>query len=471
MNGITNGVSKHDYTEVLHSPDANGDAESRVARLQEELERTREERETYASQYRELLARLTTMRSTLGNKLKQDAEELDRREQTIATLTLQQEDLQSTVQTLQSELIESNAESERVSNELELMRSRALEYEQTSHEAMMRERELREVRNELEMSRIARDEIERLVQQERLASEQTKEQVEELSRDLESAREGKAVAEEELRREQERCFNLQSVLEDFQSTKELELRRAVEEQESHLNSVTQALAEYKHRALQAELQLEETSSSSSRVKELEDDLKEKNAVIGKLRHQTVVLNEHLTEALRRLNKNSGDNNVDRRLVTNVLISFLNTPRGDSKRFEMLNILATVLSWEDAERERAGLQRLSSSTDIGHGRPLGVRRASSSQPSEGSEHTESFSQMWVEYLLKEAGQGASTSAPRETGVSPSHSNPSLPSSPSLTPGVNGQRRLASFGAAMASSPNLHSHLNSPPSRKGKGPQLL
>lgn len=72
--------------------------------------------------------------------------------------------------------------------------------------------------------------------------------------------------------------------------------------------------------------------------------------------EAVIINEHLMEALRRLRKNSQDNSVDRRLVTNVLLSFLTTPRADSKRFEMLNLLASVLSWTDAEREKAGLQR-------------------------------------------------------------------------------------------------------------------
>jgi hypothetical protein len=62
------------------------------------------------------------------------------------------------------------------------------------------------------------------------------------------------------------------------------------------------------------------------------------------------------EALRRLRRNSTDTNVDRRLVTNVLLSFLTTPRADPKRFEMLTLLASVLSWTDPEREKAGLQR-------------------------------------------------------------------------------------------------------------------
>ena len=56
----------------------NGDAEDLssmdpIQRLQLELERTKEEKDTLAAQYRTLLSKLTTMRTTLGNKLKQDA--------------------------------------------------------------------------------------------------------------------------------------------------------------------------------------------------------------------------------------------------------------------------------------------------------------------------------------------------------------------------------------------------------------
>lgn len=68
------------------------------------------------------------------------------------------------------------------------------------------------------------------------------------------------------------------------------------------------------------------------------------------------MNEHLMEALRRLRRSSNETNVDRRLITNVLLQFLATPRADAKRFEMLQLLSTVLAWNDAEREKAGLQR-------------------------------------------------------------------------------------------------------------------
>jgi hypothetical protein len=63
LNGDTH--SSNDEEDLSHL--------SPVERLQRELERTREEKETLAGQYRNLLSKLTTMRTTLGNKLKQDA--------------------------------------------------------------------------------------------------------------------------------------------------------------------------------------------------------------------------------------------------------------------------------------------------------------------------------------------------------------------------------------------------------------
>ena len=74
------------------------------------------------------------------------------------------------------------------------------------------------------------------------------------------------------------------------------------------------------------------------------------------RDPVVTLNEHLMEALRRLRRNAADTSVDRRLITNILLQFITTPRADAKRFEMLGLLASILQWSDQERERAGLQR-------------------------------------------------------------------------------------------------------------------
>ncbi|KAH7886880.1 hypothetical protein F5I97DRAFT_1870971 [Phlebopus sp. FC_14] len=462
--------------------------------LQKQLEREREEKENLASQYRNLLAKLTTMRTTLGNKLKQDAEELDRREQHIQQLVLQNEDLASTVDTLKAELIASHEESERSSKELDSIRSRALD--ENAQEAAARERQLRETVGELEQCRMDRDEWERTSMQDKMAAEEARSAIEALRRDLELEREARERQSRELETATKTSSNLQSVLEDFQAAREHELHQAVKGYRMQLDEVTSSLAEYKRRALDAEVQLNENKSNASRTQELEQDVKEKNLLIGKLRHEAVIINEHLMEALRRLRKSPTDTNVDRRLVTNVLLSFLCTPRADPKRFEMLGLLATILSWTDAEREKAGLQRAAATSSSGTGtgrlfwgRGTGSPSKSKNMELEKTDETESFSRLWVEFLLTEAKQGESQPLPTPEA----HSHPSRPSHSPSRPGpylspnsasrislaqssptdLKGTRRLASFtnmsSAGTASSPTLS--LAAPPlSRKGKEKEL-
>lgn len=54
------------------SPD-EGDMDERTRALEDELERTRADRDAWEEQYQGLLAKLTTMRNTVGDKLRQDA--------------------------------------------------------------------------------------------------------------------------------------------------------------------------------------------------------------------------------------------------------------------------------------------------------------------------------------------------------------------------------------------------------------
>ncbi|KAF7318907.1 Guanylate kinase [Mycena chlorophos] len=454
-----NGVNGHSTDDESTDP---------IQKLQRELERTREEKETLATQYRNLLAKLTTMRTTLGNKLKQDAEELDRREALVQQLQAQNDDLTSTVEVLKEELISASAEAERAATELSSIRSRA--FEENAQEALVRERELRETQTELERCRMEKEEWERAAAQDKVMADEARSTADMFRRDLELERAAREREAGELEAERERCSNLQSVLQDFQAAKEHELRQAVKDYNSQLMQATQSLAEFKHRALTAELELEETKTTSSHTHELEREIKEKTLIIGKLQHEAIILNDHLMEALRRLRKNQDNTNVDGRLVTNVLLSFLTTPRADAKRFEMLALLASILQWSDTEREKAGLQRAHS----GLAPTSFWSRNTSPSPKHAeldkTDETESFSRLWVEFLLTEASAGEK-SPPTQTQSNPGtpvRSNSSLPNSPT-SPNMKtvGARRLASFGhqAALnnATSPTL---LSPPLSRKGK-----
>ncbi|CCO31210.1 GRIP domain-containing protein C119,12 [Rhizoctonia solani AG-1 IB] len=316
-------------------------------------------------------------------------EELDRREQHIVQLNTTNEELSNTIETLKQELNDSLEDSSNLSRELSAFRQRALdstssadaELEQMRIEVEHARRDLESTRRELEEERLDREEFEREAAQERVMTEELKAQLVVLRREVEQAAAQRNREAEAVQREKEKSANLQSVLEDFQ------------------------LGESSPRWF---AELAESTHNSDRVNTLEKEVKEKNLLIGKLRHEAVIMNEHLTIALRKLRSSAASSS--------------SAPRTDGTRFEMLTILANVLAWGEVEREKAGLQRGGASgavTPIGTG--IMPRKASSASVGgkalelDGTDETDSFSRMWVEFLLKEANQGSAPPTP--TGAAP------------------------------------------------------
>ncbi|GMK60075.1 hypothetical protein CspeluHIS016_0902920 [Cutaneotrichosporon spelunceum] len=399
----------------------------------DELERVRAEKDHLSHQYRSLLGKLTAMRNTLGEKLKEDAEELDRRETQINTLNEEASALNGTVAKLSAELESASTEAASLSAQLTQLRSQS---DSSSSDVLSLTREMRELRGEMERLRAEREEWEAEAARERERREYLEDEMRMAERRERAALEEAERAGHEARGEKERADNLQEVLGEFQNAKDLELRQATEELEGQLKRATVQLSEFKLRCANAESSLSALSSDAGRVAQLEKEGREKHAVIAKLRHDAVVTNEHLTEALRRLRKNQSDNNVDRRLVTNVLLSFLMTARADSKRFEMLSLLSTILSWNDEEREKAGLQRA----------PKGKTRGPSVKEPDEDAMSESFSNLFVEFLLKEASQGRDGDAspsPKPVPRSPGSFSPS-PGTLTLSPPPSGTATPPSRG---------------------------
>ncbi|TXT04956.1 hypothetical protein VHUM_04039 [Vanrija humicola] len=424
-------------------------ASSDLAGADSELERVKAENERLNHQYRSLLGKLTSMRSTLGEKLKEDAEELDRREEQINELNAENTALQEQLGTLRGELESSSAECASLSSQLQQLRSQS---DNSSSDVLSLTREMRELRGEMERLRAEREDWETEAERERRRREEIEDEARARERREAEYRREAERAIDESKLEKERADNLQEVLSEFQAAKDLELHQATAELEGQLKLAVSQLSEFKLRAANAESSLSSVESNASRATVLEKELREKHTVIAKLRHDAVVTNEHLTEAMRRLRKINPDNNVDRRLVTNILLSFLTTSRADSKRFEMLSLLSTILSWDDGERERAGLQR----SQKGKGRPQQAR------PEEEAAMNESFSNLFVEFLLKEASQGqpegpTSPGAPFESPTalrSPGGLPPSSPStSGATTPNLRMSRTMSTSSATSAASASL------------------
>lgn len=120
----------------------------------------------------------------------------------------------STIDTLQQEIITSNAEAEKASRELELLRNRALE--ESAQESLIREQELREMQTELERCRIEKDDWEAAAHESKAKLDEARSALEGARRDLDLERQARLKDTRELEAERMKCDNLQSVLEDFQ---------------------------------------------------------------------------------------------------------------------------------------------------------------------------------------------------------------------------------------------------------------
>jgi hypothetical protein len=91
-----------------------------------------------------------------------------------------------------------------------------------------------------------------------------------------------------------------------------------------------------------------TQKELERALPFEQEVKEKTLLLGKQRHESVILNDHLTKALRFLKQRKPEDMVDRQLVTNHFLHFIHYDRADPKKFQVLQLIAALLSWTDGK---------------------------------------------------------------------------------------------------------------------------
>lgn len=122
----------------------------------------------------------------------------------------------------------------------------------------------------------------------------------------------------------------------------------VESSQTQLDALRKQADESAQKAAESATKLEATQKELERYIPFEREVKEKNLLLGKLRHEAVILNDHLTKALRFLKKGRPEDNVDRQIVTNHFLHFLALDRSDPKKFQILQLIAALLGWTEGE---------------------------------------------------------------------------------------------------------------------------
>ena len=118
-----------------------------------------------------------------------------------------------------------------------------------------------------------------------------------------------------------------------------ELRDMVESNEEQTKCLRKELQEKEVTVRDAQASLERLAEQLRRALPFEQEVKEKNLLIGKLRHEAVILNDHLTKALRFLRKGRPEDNVDRSVVSHGMrrVFFANGPH-QANRHESFSTL-------------------------------------------------------------------------------------------------------------------------------------
>ena len=89
------------------------------------------------------------------------------------------------------------------------------------------------------------------------------------------------------------------------------MREVVEDSQTQVEGLQKQLRDIKSRADEASSLLKSKTQELERALPFEKEVKEKNLLIGKLRHEAVILNDHLTKALRYLKKGKPEDTIDK----------------------------------------------------------------------------------------------------------------------------------------------------------------
>ena len=291
--------------------------------LRTDLEESEAGREQAETQYQNLLGRVEKIKETLGERLKRDKQELEEAKDRIDELEFQNETLreggaaaeaaaataEAQVARLQKELDDIENEHERESN---AMRGRAqLSQQNWQREKEDLERAMQQLRKELEEANFTMGEWEVIALEERSVRGTLTEKASDLEEQLATTIELNQRLTLERETHTDAIEGLQRALEEIQETRKMELREMVSDSEAKLGAAEKRALAAEAQAAEAVLKADKLEKEVERTLPFEREVKEKNALIGKLRHEAIALNDHLTKALRYIKKNRPDDSVDK----------------------------------------------------------------------------------------------------------------------------------------------------------------
>lgn len=283
-----------------------------VTQLQTEVEEAETAKEHAEEQYQNLLGRVEKIRETLGDRLKRDKAELEETKDRLEELEAQNDELQGTVTAREEEAERLRGEVQEQGRELASLRSRSnLSQQNWLKEKDDATRQMQHLKSELESTTAAMGEWEVIAMEERSLRESLADKVSDLEEQVTTSREAFERADSDREAQSQAVDRLQRALQELQDTRKRELREMVESTEVQVQALKKRAREADERAAEAEAAREKLSKELERTVPFEKEVKEKNLLIGKLRHEAIVLNDHLTKALKYIKKTKPEETIDK----------------------------------------------------------------------------------------------------------------------------------------------------------------
>lgn len=241
-----------------------------------------------------------------------EQEELAQTRSQIEELEDENATLKSQLESKSTELADLSEESAQKTKEIDTLRDRT----NLSQQNWIQEKEeLIEqnayLQSEFEQAKDAMHNWEVLAMEERSVRENLAEKTSDLEEQLANLRDAYERASSERDSQQSTVDGLQRALQEIQLARKQELRELIESSDTQLEDLRKSLREAQELAKSADKNLLTAQEELERMRPFEKEVKEKNLLIGKLRHEAVTLNDHLTKALRFLKKGKPEDNVDR----------------------------------------------------------------------------------------------------------------------------------------------------------------
>ncbi|KAL7623861.1 hypothetical protein AAE478_005417 [Parahypoxylon ruwenzoriense] len=397
-----------------------------TSQLRSELEETEAAKDQVEEEYQTLMGRVEKIKDSVGNRLARGKEELEEANQRIEELEGQNEELQKGAQEHQDEIERLKTELQDATRELSSLRSRNnLSQHNSLKEKEDLAKQIQHLREEAEAAKDAMGDWEVLAMEERSIRESLAEKAAALEEQLSALRESYELATSERDGQSQAIDNLQRALQEIQEARKKELREMVETSEEQLQALKKLVQDADSRATEAEKVKDSLQKELERTAPFEKEVKEKNLLIGKLRHEAIVLNDHLTKALRYLKKTKPEDNIDRQIVTNHFLQFLALDRSDPKKFQILQIIAGLLNWTDEQREQAGLARPGTSNNSLRLPSSPFHRTPSTpslntefftEPTPTSASKESLADLWAGFLERSVEEASQAGGSRKGSMS-------------------------------------------------------